>query len=91
MMLLALFNSGAGPETKEEIIKFLGGTDFKQVSQHLNLNTLNICSILDLGEIALLWAEQSHETYGQNVVMNQLLWETHIHKAINLILSSSSH
>ncbi|XP_026740330.1 antichymotrypsin-1-like isoform X6 [Trichoplusia ni] len=33
MMLLALFNSGAGPETKEEIIKFLGGTDFKQTSE----------------------------------------------------------
>ncbi|CAH0590495.1 unnamed protein product [Chrysodeixis includens] len=33
MMLLSLFNSGAGPATKEEITKFLGGTDFKQTSE----------------------------------------------------------
>nr|XP_021195177.2 antichymotrypsin-1 isoform X6 [Helicoverpa armigera] len=32
MVLLALFNTGAGPQAREEITRFLGGSDFKQTS-----------------------------------------------------------
>lgn len=32
MILLSLFNNGAGPSTKEEITQFLGGTDYQKVS-----------------------------------------------------------
>ncbi|XP_022837693.1 antichymotrypsin-1-like isoform X3 [Spodoptera litura] len=37
MILLSLFNSGAGPETKQEISRYLGGADFESAYRDLSV------------------------------------------------------